>query len=103
MLAVLIFKTIQIDYHALGEKLGLTYTQAKTRYYSLRSRIQKLMESTPKVEDQGSHDPETESGLQTEPGESTPAEEENLTTMETNLGEQAEGELADAEDEAEDI
>lgn len=33
----------QIDYNALGKRLGLPYGQAKARYYALRSRVQKLM------------------------------------------------------------
>ncbi|CAI7668536.1 unnamed protein product [Penicillium pancosmium] len=50
-----------IDYTALGKRLGLSYVQAKSRYYQLRSRVQKLMSTI--ISDKG---PEDQAAMESE-------------------------------------
>lgn len=51
----------QTDYTALGKRLGLSYVQAKSRYYQLRSRVQKLMSTV--ISDKG---PEDQAAMESE-------------------------------------
>lgn len=65
----------QIDYTALGKRLGLSYAQAKSRYYLLRSRVQKLISTV--TSDKGPEDqPAMESEQENE--SAAPKKEEKL-------------------------
>ncbi|KAJ5398012.1 hypothetical protein N7509_006125 [Penicillium cosmopolitanum] len=64
-----------IDYTALGKRLGLSYAQAKSRYYLLRSRVQKLISTV--TSDKGPEDqPAMESEQENE--SAAPKKEEKL-------------------------